>query len=45
MECFVHPYIDYAQISAIIRKQKEYVLQKIKELSTNDRRYSAAQLS
>jgi hypothetical protein len=45
MECHVHPYIDYAQISAIIRKQKEFVLQRIKELSTNDRKYSGAQLS
>jgi histone acetyltransferase len=44
MECHVHPLIDYAQISTIIRRQKEFVLQRIKELSTNDHRYSGAAL-
>jgi len=30
MECFVHPTIDYSRISEIIKKQKEFVIAKIK---------------
>lgn len=30
MECHVHPTIDYSKISEIIKKQKEFVIQKVK---------------
>lgn len=35
MECYVHPTIDYSRVSLIIKNQKEYVIEKIKELSMN----------
>ncbi len=39
MECYVHPTIDYSKISDIIKRQKEYVIQKIKELSINNHKF------
>lgn len=44
MECLVHPTIDYSKISEIIKKQKEFVIQKIKELSINNHKYDGALL-
>ena len=39
MECYVHPTIDYSKISEIIKRQKEFVIQKIKELSINNHKF------
>lgn len=39
MECYVHPTIDYSRISEIIKRQKEFVIQKIKELSINNHKF------
>ena len=36
MECFIHPTIDYARVSDIIKKQKEVIINRIKELSLNE---------
>ena len=44
MECFVHPTIDYSRVSEIIKKQKEFVINKIKELSLNAHRYDGKAL-
>ena len=44
MECYVHPTIDYSRISDIIKKQKEFVIQKIKELSINSHRFDGKAL-
>ena len=44
MECFVHPTIDYSKISEIIKRQKEFVIEKIKELSINNHKYDGAAL-
>ena len=44
MECLVHPTLDYSQISEIIKRQKEFVIQKIKELSINQHRFDGAKL-
>jgi len=44
MECYVHPTIDYSKISEIIKRQKDFVIQKIKELSINNHRYDGNQL-
>lgn len=35
MECYVHPTIDYSRICDIIKKQKDLVTNKIKELCLN----------
>jgi hypothetical protein len=39
MECLIHPSIDYSRVSEIIKKQKEFVVNKLKELSINNVRY------
>lgn len=39
MECFIHPTIDYSRVSEIIKKQKEFVASKVKELSLNAVKY------
>jgi histone acetyltransferase len=44
MECLVHPTIDYARIGDIIRKQKEFIIQKTKELSINHQKHSGTLL-
>lgn len=44
MECFVHPTIDYSKISDIIKRQKEFVIQKIKELSINNHKFDGYKL-
>jgi histone acetyltransferase len=44
MECFVHPSIDYSKISEIIKKQKEFVIEKVKELSINNHKFDGSLL-
>lgn len=44
MECHVHPTIDYSRVSEIIKKQKDFVINKIKELSLNEIRYDGREL-
>lgn len=44
MECFIHPTIDYSKISEIIKQQKEFVIQKIKELSINSQKFDGSKL-
>lgn len=44
MECHVHPTIDYSRVSDIIKKQKEFVIKKIKELSLNEIKYDGRAL-
>ncbi len=44
MECFVHPTIDYSKISDIIKRQKEFIIQKIKELSINNHKFDGYRL-
>lgn len=39
MECLIHPSIDYSRVSEIIKKQKEFVVSKLKELSINNVKY------
>jgi hypothetical protein len=39
MECLIHPTIDYSRVSEIIKKQKEFVVNKLKELSINNVKY------
>ncbi len=41
MECYVHPTIDYSRISDIIKHQKQFVLQKVKDLSINNIAYDS----
>ncbi|KAL4509276.1 hypothetical protein ABPG72_018207 [Tetrahymena utriculariae] len=40
MECYIHPYVDYANISQIIKKQKELLIERIKKLSLNEKVFS-----
>lgn len=35
MECYVHPYIDYSNISNIIKNQKAFVVDIVKKLCLN----------
>lgn len=35
MECKIHPTVDYMNIDKIIKKQKMFVIEKIKQLSSN----------
>jgi len=44
MECYVHPHIDYSRISEIIKKQKEFVIKRIKELSMNHKIFDGKKL-
>lgn len=44
MECYVHPHIDYSRISEIIKKQKEFVIKRIKELSMNHKVFDGKKL-
>ncbi|CAD8161559.1 unnamed protein product [Paramecium pentaurelia] len=39
MECYVHPIIDYGNISDLIREQKQQMIDIIKKLTLNDRVY------
>jgi histone acetyltransferase len=29
MECYIHPFIDYSNISSLIRSQKQFVIEQI----------------
>lgn len=42
MECYIHPFIDYSNISQIITKQKELLIERIKKLSLNEIAFSGA---
>ena len=44
MECHVHPTIDYSRVSQIIKKQKQFIIQKIKQLSLNEVKHDGKQL-
>ncbi len=44
MECFVHPTIDYSRVCEIIKKQKELIMSKIKELSLNSHKFDGKEL-
>ena len=44
MECFIHPTIEYSRVSEIIKTQKEYIVNKVKELSLNEKAYDGKTL-
>ena len=44
MECYVHPSIDYSRVSDIIKKQKELVVNRIKELCLNSIKFDGKDL-
>ena len=44
MECYVHPTIDYSRVSDIVKKQKDLVVSKIKELCLNSIRFDGREI-
>ena len=44
MECYVHPSIDYSRVSDIIKKQKDLVVGKVKQLCLNSIRFDGKDL-
>ena len=44
MECFVHPTIDYSRVSDIIKRQKDLVVSRIKQLCLNSHKFDGRDL-
>lgn len=44
MECYVHPTIDYSRVSDIIKKQKQLVISRIKELCLNSVKFDGREI-